>query len=161
MNTATAQLNNYRQSPRKVRLVANLIRGKSVEQAIFALQFADKKAALPIGKLLQSAISNAKNLNIDTDTLVIREISVNGGKILYRQMPMARGRAFPIRKRTSKIVLVLGEKLVKGKSAKAVVGAKSDKTEILKEKSNKKEKSAETNKKDAKPAIAAPATEKK
>ncbi len=115
MNTATAQLNNYRQSPRKVRLVADLIRGKSVEQAIFALQFADKKAALSIGKLLQSAIANAKNLNIDTGTLIVHSVSVNGGKTMHRQMPMARGRAFGIKKRTSKIVLVLGEKKVKVK----------------------------------------------
>ncbi len=118
MNTATAQLNNYRQSPRKVRLVANLIRGKSVDNALSALQFVDKKAALPIEKLLKSAISNAKNLDLNIETLVIKEMSVNGGKILYRSMPQARGRAFTIRKRTSHIVIVLGEKAEKIKAEK-------------------------------------------
>ncbi len=119
MNTATAQLNNYRQSPRKVRLVADLVRGKNVEQAISALQFADKKAAIPFEKLLRSALSNAKNLNLDTENLVVKSITVNGGAILYRSLPMARGRAFPMRKRTSKVVVVLGEKAVKEKAKKA------------------------------------------
>ncbi len=118
MNTATAQLNNYRQSPRKVRLVADLVRGKKVEQAISALQFADKKAALPIEKLLRSALSNAKNLNLDVENLVVKSVTVNGGAILYRSLPMARGRAFPMRKRTSKVVVVLGEKMAKEKVEK-------------------------------------------
>ncbi len=118
MNTATAQLNNYRQSPRKVRLVADLVRGKKVEQAISALQFADKKAALPIEKLLRSALSNAKNLNLETENLVVKSVTVNSGKILYRSLPMARGRAFRMRKRTSKVVVVLGEKAVKAKPVK-------------------------------------------
>jgi len=113
MNSATAQLNNYRHSPRKVRLVADLIRGKKIDVAMAALQFAEKKAALPILKLLNSAVSNAKNINLDPETLIVKEISVNGGAIMYRQMPMARGRAFPIRKRTSSIVIVLGEKIIK------------------------------------------------
>jgi large subunit ribosomal protein L22 len=124
MNTATAQLNNYRQSPRKVRLVADLVRGKKVEQAISALQFADKKAALPIEKLLRSALSNAKNLNLDSENLVVKSVTVNSGKILYRSLPMARGRAFRMRKRTSKVVVVLGEKTVKVKVAKKAKAVK-------------------------------------
>ncbi len=137
MNTATAQLNNYRQSPRKVRLVANLIRGKSVDAAKAALAFADKKAALPIEKLLDSAVSNAKNLNLDIENLVIKNISVNGGAILYRQMPMARGRAFPIRKRTSSVVIVLGEKIAKTEKekiekVKKAVSVKTTKTKTIK-----------------------------
>lgn len=119
MNTATAQLNNYRQSPRKVRLLADLIRGKSVDVAVAALRFADKRAALPFEKLLNSAVANAKNLNLDTEKLVVKEVSVNAGPILYRNMPMARGRAFPIRKRTSRLVIVLSEKAVKAKKTKA------------------------------------------
>lgn len=124
MNTATAQLNNYRQSPRKVRLVADLIRGKKVEQAISALQFADKKAAIPFEKLLRSALSNAKNLNLDAENLVVHSVTVNAGKILYRSLPMARGRAFPMRKRTSKVVVVLGEKIAKAVKAKPVKKSK-------------------------------------
>lgn len=118
MNTATAQLNNYRQSPRKVRLLADLIRGKSVDVAMAALRFADKRAALPFEKLLNSAVANAKNLNLDTEKLLVQEVSVNAGPILYRNMPMARGRAFPIRKRTSRLVIVLAEKALKAKTTK-------------------------------------------
>src|SRR5574343_832194 len=105
MNTASAHLNSYRQSPRKVRLVADLIRGKSVERALASLQFADKKAAAPIEKLLRSALSNAKQADLNTEVLVVREVSVNAGPIMYRRLPMAHGRAFPLRKRTSKISL--------------------------------------------------------
>lgn len=125
MNQASAQLNNYRQSPRKVRLVANLIRGKKVDNALSLLKFAEKKAALPIEKLLKSAIANAKNRDISTDTLIVKEISVNGGAILYRRQPVSRGRAHPIRKRTSKITLVLGEKAAKAVKAKAAPKAKA------------------------------------
>ncbi len=120
MNTASAHLNSYRQSPRKVRLVADLIRGKSVERALASLQFADKKAAAPIEKLLRSALSNAKQADLNTEVLVVREVSVNAGPIMYRRLPMAHGRAFPLRKRTSKISLVLGEKASPKKVKKAV-----------------------------------------
>lgn len=127
MNTASAQLNNYRQSPRKVRLLADLIRGKKIAHATAALAFADKKAALPFQNLLKSAVANAKNLNLDTEALVVKEVSVNAGPILYRSLPMARGRAFRMRKRTSRLVIVLGEKASKAIAApkEKVVTAKA------------------------------------
>jgi large subunit ribosomal protein L22 len=113
METAIAKLNNYRQSPRKVRVVADLIRGKKVEDAISSLKFLDKRAAEPIMKLIESAVANAKNLNIESD-LLIKEITVNGGRTLFRRRPAARGSAHPIHKRTSHISVVL-----EGKKAEA------------------------------------------
>ena len=107
MELATAKLNNYRQSPRKVRVVANLIRGKKVEDAIASLKFLDKRAAEPIMVLLKSAVANAKNLNMNESDLLIKELTVNGGKILYRRRPVSRGSAHTIHKRTSHISVVL------------------------------------------------------
>lgn len=110
MTTVTAQLNNYRQSPRKVRLVANLIKGKKVSEAFDLLGFVTKAATLPIKKLLKSAVVNAKNNNgIEVADLSIKDIQVNAGVVLKRSMPRARGSAFPILKRTSHIKVVLEE----------------------------------------------------
>jgi len=110
MNEITAQLNSYRQSPRKVRLVADTIRGISTKEARIKLDFITKRAAGPLGKLLNSAIANAKNLGADMDNLWIKTITVNGGRILYRRRPVSHGSAHPIRKRTSRITVVLAEK---------------------------------------------------
>lgn len=115
MATPKAQLNNYRQSPRKVRLVADMVRGKRVEDALTTLSFMPKRAALPVQKLLSSALANAKNLSIPTENLVVKDIAVDGGRILYRRMPRARGSAFVIRKRTSHISVTLEEKAPKAK----------------------------------------------
>lgn len=120
MTTATAQLNNYRQSPRKVRVVAGLTRGKSVPQAIVALEFAGKKAALPLRKLIESAVSNAKNAGMDVDKLIVSKITVDAGKTLFRSLPMSRGRAFRMKKRTCAVFVELAEKADKpAKAAKA------------------------------------------
>lgn len=125
MAEAKATLSDYRQSPRKVRVVANLIRGKKAEDAVITLSFVPKRASAPIQKLLSSAIANAKNLSIPLENLVVKEISVNGGKILYRRLPMSRGRAFTLRKRTSHVTLTLAEKAPKVKKAKSVKTAKA------------------------------------
>ena len=109
MAEAKATLSDYRQSPRKVRVVADTIRGKRVEDALITLSFVPKRASGPIQKLLASALANAKNLEIPLDNLIVKEISVNGGAILYRRLPMARGRAFVLRKRTSHVNIVLAE----------------------------------------------------
>ncbi len=107
----TAKLNNYRQAPRKVRLVTDTVRGKNVVVALNHLMFVPKKASNPIKKLLESAIANAThNFNIKPENLFIKSISVNQGAIIKRSMPRARGRAFPIHKHTSHIHLVLAEK---------------------------------------------------
>ncbi len=118
MAEAKATLSNYRQSPRKVRVVADLIRGKRAEDAVVTLSFVPKRASAPIQKLLSSAIANAKNLSIPVENLVVKEISVDGGKTLYRRLPMSRGRAFSIKKRTSHVTLTLAEKAPKAKKSK-------------------------------------------
>lgn len=118
MSKATAQLNDYRQSPRKVRLVADLVRGKKIQDAIEILQFATKRASGPLVKLLQSALSNAKNNGIDENELFVEEITVDGGKILYRRRARARGSAFAIRKRTSHVKVILGTPTADSESSK-------------------------------------------
>lgn len=105
-----AFLKNYSQSPRKVRLVANLIKGKEVQRARAILSFMDKKSAPDIKKLLESAIANAAHQNKNTDGLVIKDIRVDSGLSLRRWRPRAFGRATPFRRRKSKITLVLAEK---------------------------------------------------
>ena len=115
----TAELKNYRQSPRKVRLVADSIRGKKVNDAIDILIFTVKRASDPLAKLLNSAIANAKNQkNIDADSLFVKEITVDKGVTLNRWMPKARGRATPINKRSSHVRIVLDELTSKNKKLK-------------------------------------------
>lgn len=121
MANARATLTNLRQSPRKVRVVARLVQGKKVADAIVSLQFTEKRASDPIRKLIESALANAKAQSIETENLVVKTIEVNSGKILYRRMPAARGSAHPIRKRTSQISITLGDAPVKVKKSKVVV----------------------------------------
>ncbi len=123
MAEAKAQLNTYRQSPRKVRLVADLVRGKSVNDALSMLAFTTKRAAGPIRKLISSAVANAKNMSMPADSLVIKEIKVDEGRTLYRRQPRSHGMAHPIRKRTSHISVTLEEaapKPAKSRSKKTV-----------------------------------------
>lgn len=107
-----AQLNFLRIGPRKVRLVADLIRGRRVARALTTLMILNKKPAKPLLKLLKSAVANAKhNFSIPEETLKVASITVDGGPVLKRWMPKAHGRATPIRERTSHISIVLkGEK---------------------------------------------------
>ena len=110
MAEVKAELKNYRQSPRKVRIVADTVRGKSVEQALTVLSFVPKRAAAPLQKLVASALANAKNLSIPTENLIIKEMRVDAGATLYRRRPRSHGMANPIRKRTSRVSVVLSEK---------------------------------------------------
>lgn len=108
---ANATLRFLRIAPRKVRLLADMIRGKPVQDAINALRFTRKSASLPLRKLIESAVANAENNHgLDIDTLRIREIRVDEGPTLKRFSPRAQGRAFPIMKRTSHVAVVLEEK---------------------------------------------------
>lgn len=122
----TAELNTYRQSPRKVRLVSDLVKGKSVTDALRVLSVTIKEAAGPLHKLIASAVKNAKNsFDIDEKNLYVKDFRVDAGAVLKRSMPRARGSAFPILKRTSHIKLVLEERGAengkpKTKSAKKV-----------------------------------------
>lgn len=111
MTEIKAKLNYLRISPRKVRLVADLIRGKDVTQAKAILNFTVKRAAKPILKLLNSAVASAKNdFHKEENNLYIKTIKVDEGPALKRWMPRARGRADLIKKRTSHITLILSEK---------------------------------------------------
>ncbi len=104
----TASLKNYRQSPRKVRSVANLVRGKSVIEALSVLAFLPKKATGPLSSLLNSAVANAKNnFNIERDNLFVKEFRIDGGVTLKRSMPVSRGSAHPINKRSSNVLVTL------------------------------------------------------
>ena len=114
----TASLSNYRQAPRKVRLVASLIKGKTVPAALNMLMVTTKRASDPLVKLLQSAIANAKDRGISTDNLYVKECTVNQGLVMRRMMPGARGTGFPIRKKTSHVHLVLESKAPKAVKAK-------------------------------------------
>ena len=105
-----AFLKNYSQSPRKVRLVADLIRGKDAQRARAILSFMDKKSAPDLKKLLESALANAENQNKNTENLIIKDIRVDSGISLRRMMPRAMGRGTPFRRRKSIVTLLLGEK---------------------------------------------------
>jgi large subunit ribosomal protein L22 len=109
----TASLTNYRQSPRKVRLVADLIKGKSVPAALNTLLVTTKRASDPMVKLINSALANAKDRGIATEHLYVKECTVNQGMVMKRFMPGARGSGFPIKKRMSHVMLVLDEKIPK------------------------------------------------
>lgn len=105
---SVAKLRYLRMAPRKIRLVADIIRGLSVEKALVQLRHLQKEAKVPVLKLLQSALANAtNNLKMNKDTLRVKSILVDGGPISYRWMPRAMGRATSIRKRTTHITLIL------------------------------------------------------
>ena len=107
-----AILRHTRTAPRKARLVADLIRGKNVNDAMNILMFTRKKAANILQKLLKSALANAEENHkvLDVDDLFVKQIRVDGGVTWKRTRPRARGTANLIRKRTSHITLVLDEK---------------------------------------------------
>ncbi|MFA5936431.1 MAG: 50S ribosomal protein L22 [Candidatus Paceibacterota bacterium] len=107
-----AFLKNYRQAPRKVRLVAGFVKGKSVNEAISMLDFLAKRAGFPIKKLLLSAVANAKQIGIEKENLFIKELRVDKGIVMKRMMPAAMGTGHRINKRTSHITLVLGERAI-------------------------------------------------
>lgn len=115
-----------RMSPRKVRLIVDLIRGMSVAEADAQLSFLHRAAALPVRKLLLSAIANAEhNFHLNRTDLRIKTITVDGGPTLKRFRPRAMGRAAPLRKRTSHIGLILSDVAKDGTvSATAVTDVK-------------------------------------
>jgi large subunit ribosomal protein L22 len=110
-----AQLNNYRVSPQKARLLANEIRGKGVEDALAILDLSTKRFSRPLAKLIRSALANAEDHNnrdkagIDVDNLVVGTITVDQGARMWRIRARAQGRANWIQKKTSHIEVVLSE----------------------------------------------------
>lgn len=113
-SNAFAKLNNEPSSPRKMRLVADIIRGKEVFQALGILKFTRKHAAVPLEKLLRSAIDNwqAKNSGADVAEagLIVKDITVDGGRTLKRISPAPQGRAHRIRKRSNHVTITLDKK---------------------------------------------------
>lgn len=138
MKIQTAQLNYLRIAPRKVRSVADMVKGLSVNEAEAQLLMHPRRSSEPLLKLLRSAVSNSKQKEMKTDKLFIKEIRVNQGPVFKRFMPRAQGRAAMIQKKTSHIVLVLGEsEKTKGSRFNIVKPEKIKKSEaekIMKEK---------------------------
>jgi len=114
-----ATLTNYHQAPRKVRLVADLIRGKSVAAARSALLYLPKKSSPAIGKLLDSAVANARSTGATPEDLFVKTITVNKGMVMRRSRPFARGRAGSIHKEMSIVFLELGASVKAAKPARA------------------------------------------
>ncbi|MBI3571921.1 50S ribosomal protein L22 [Candidatus Kaiserbacteria bacterium] len=103
-----ATLANYNQSPRKVRLVTELVKGKSVPAALATLQFLPKRASAPIMKLIKSAVASAKQKGANPDELKVKSIIVESAGMLKRYMPRAMGRASLIRHKKSRVKVILG-----------------------------------------------------
>src|SRR5574344_2507486 len=117
-----ASLNDLRMSPRKVRLVIDLIRKMPVDAALAQLKFTHKLATEPVAKMIESAIANGVNTyGLDRNNLFIKEIRSDEGTTLKRWMPKAHGRATVIRKRGAHVKVVLGEIVDSGKHEKKVV----------------------------------------
>jgi large subunit ribosomal protein L22 len=145
-------------SPKKVRLVIDVIRGMKVKEAVERLQFIKKKAAILVIKLLNSALSNAENnFKLNKEDLYIKKIFANEGPSLHRWQPRAYGRAAPIRKRTTHLVVILGikeeipekKKMIKIKKQLTKVSKKSVKRlrkekEIIPPKEQKRKERAES-----------------
>jgi large subunit ribosomal protein L22 len=106
---AVARLRNYPTSPRKMRLLADLIRGKEVEEALNILKFSTKDPSVPLEKLLLSAVANWRVKNEGNDVaeagLFVKTIFVDGGRVLKRMRPAPQGRAYRVRKRSNHITL--------------------------------------------------------
>ncbi|MBU4346987.1 50S ribosomal protein L22 [Patescibacteria group bacterium] len=159
-----AKAKHIKMSPRKVRLVVDVARGKEVQAALEQLKFVNKLAVKPVVKLINSAVANAKhNFEIEPDNLYVKEIKVDEGPTLRRWMPRAFGRATPLRKRTSHINLILSEikesgvKQAKKQKIEAPIKLESkpkeegevkiiDKTKEIKEKMEEKEAASEKDK---------------
>ena len=122
-----AELNYLRIAPRKVRLVADLIRGKTAEQAQTILNFTIKKSSQPLLKLLKSALANAKNnFQLEESNLYISKITVDEGPKLKRFFPRARGQAYEIQKKTSHVTLILDELVKKTKKTRKIKRKEED-----------------------------------
>jgi large subunit ribosomal protein L22 len=115
---AVAKLNNYPTSPRKMRLLADLIRGLEVEKALGILQFNPKHPAVPMYKLLKSAINNWEQKNTDEKVenagLVVKTIMVDCGRVIKRMRPAPQGRGYRVRKRSNHVTIIVDSKNVGG-----------------------------------------------
>src|SRR6195952_3134784 len=106
---AVAKLNNYPTSPRKMRLLADLVRGMKVEKALAILEHNPKHSSVPLRKLILSAISNwkAKNEGADETALIVKTIMVDGARVIKRMRPAPQGRGYRVRKRSNHVTLTV------------------------------------------------------
>ena len=120
---AVAKLRNYPTSPRKMRLLADLIRGERVEKALAILEHSTKHPAVPMRKLVLSAIDNWKQKNEDGDEglLVIKTIMVDGARVIKRMRPAPQGRGYRVRKRSNHVTVIVDTKATETKAEKAAV----------------------------------------
>lgn len=120
---AIAKLNNYPTSPRKMRLLADLVRGMKVEKALAILDHNPKHPAVPLRKLLLSAISNwkQKNEGADESGLIVKTIFVDGARVIKRMRPAPQGRGYRVRKRSNHVTIIVDSMGSKVATAPAVV----------------------------------------
>jgi large subunit ribosomal protein L22 len=132
---AVAKLNNYPTSPRKMRLLADLIRGMEVDKALGVLQFNPKHPAVPLYKLLKSAINNWEQKNSDAKVedagLIVKTIMVDGGRVIRRMRPAPQGRGYRIRKRSNHVTLIVDSKTTKPVKAEKVTTKKEEPVEAV------------------------------
>ena len=111
---AVAKLRNYPTSPRKMRLLADVIRGMDIEKALAILEHHPQHSSTPLYKLLRSAISNWEQKNEGTNaadsSLLVKTIFVDGGRVLKRMLPAPQGRAYRVRKRSNHVTLIVDQK---------------------------------------------------
>ena len=145
---AIAKLNNYPTSPRKMRLLADLIRGMEVDKALGILQFNPKHPAVPLYKLLKSAINNWEQKNTDAKVedagLIVKTIMVDGGRVIKRMRPAPQGRGYRVRKRSNHVTLIVDSKTEKVIPAKKVKAAKIEEPVVIAEPAPEVTKKAET-----------------
>ena len=125
---AVAKLNNYPTSPRKMRLLVDLIRGMEVEKALAVLEHNPKHPAVPLRKLVLSAINNWKQKNEagDESTLVVKTIMVDAARVIKRMRPAPQGRGYRVRKRSNHVTVIVDIKGDAAKSAKPVKVARNE-----------------------------------
>jgi large subunit ribosomal protein L22 len=114
---ALAKLNNYPTGPRKMRLIADVIRGLDIDKALAILEFHPQHNAQPLAKLLKSAIANweQKNdgLSAADSNLVVKTVFVDGGRVIKRMRPAPQGRGYKIRKRSNHVTIIVDSKIIK------------------------------------------------
>ena len=107
LRSASATLKSHNQPPRKVKLVTDLVKGKKISTALAILQFLPKRASEPVAKLIKSAVASAKENGENPDDLIVKSITVESAGMLKKYMPRAFGRASMIRRRKSRIKVLL------------------------------------------------------
>ena len=150
---AVAKLNNYPTSPRKMRLLVDLIRGMKVEKALAVLEHNPKHPAVQLRKLVVSAISNwkQKNEGADEAALMVKTIFVDGARVIKRMRPAPQGRGYRVRKRSNHVTVIVdtvGSNVKAPKLPKAIAEAVPEVTEVAKTKKAAAPKKAKTTKKD-------------